>query len=274
MSEPEDNVEPELSENDKKYEEAYSEFMTRREAIWNPRFQEAEEFHRECKERAAKRKKEANDPQLQAKKEKEAKEAEREFDEKQQAYLTAMEQFIPLPESYFHSDLEGGRTGIQVHRNDDSSVASRTSGVDEAVPTTTRQLTRQSRLTESNVEALETLDPIPIRRYSYQAFKVESEASASPPPSIRTGTQIRVNRVPTERIPPSEGLTEYGLHPHATAWTRAPLWAQVSVAAGMGAALGGLGYGIIKLVSKFVNRNRVGRRLHARDWQRQMLDLE
>lgn len=278
MSTSENNINPELSENDHEYETAYNEFMERRNTIWNPIFEEAEKFHQERKERAAKRKAEESNPQLKAQKEKEAKETEREFDEKERAYRTAMEQFIPLGDAYF-AGLESGRSRIQVHHNTDNAVAIRASNSvsdtgarsDHArgqAPDTTRQITAQGIPTESNVEVVESLEPIPIRRYSYQDSQRGSVASASPPPFIRTGAQIRVNRVPTEQIPRSEGLSEYGLHPHATAWTRAPVWAQAIVAIGMGAALGGLGYGIFKLIGKLVNRNGAASRLHARDWKK------
>jgi len=271
-----ENINPELSENDHEYETAYNEFMERRNTIWNPMFEEAEKFHQERKERAAKRKAEESNPQLKAQKEKEAKETEREFDEKERAYRTAMEQFIPLGDTYF-AGLESGRSRIQVHRNMDNGVATRASnGVSntgarsghtrEQAPDTTRQLTAQEIPTDSNAEAMESLEPIPIRRYSYQDSQRGSVASA--PPSIRTGAQIRVNRVPTEQIPRSEGLSEYGLHPHATAWTRAPVWAQAIVAIGIGTALGGLGFGIFKLIGKLVNRNGAASRLHARDWKK------
>jgi len=282
MSAAEDDVNQELSENDREYELAYNEIMERRRTIWNPKFEEAEKFHKERKERAEKRKAEESNPQLKAQKEEEARKTEEEFDEKERAFRTAMDQFIPLGDSYFGPGLESGRSRIKVHHNDNNVVATSSSDGDsnadsggsgqarEQLPDTNRQITAQERPAENNLEALETLDPIPIRRHTYRDFELGSDvASASPPPSIRTGAQIRVNRVPTEKIPPSEGVSEYGLHPHATAWTRAPVWAQASVAIGMGAVLGGLGYGIFKLVGKLVNRNGTATRLHPRDWKKQ-----
>jgi hypothetical protein len=92
--------------------------------------------------------------------------------------------------------------------------------------------------------------------------------------SIPVGTTLRIQRVPTDQIPPSLGTEIWGLHPHATAWTRAPVWALATVYTGMAAAAGAIGYGIYKLVDhiKAARNNKNGRRLHARDWIRETND--
>lgn len=280
MDAPVDREIPELSENDREYEMAYNQLMERRKT-WDQKFKEAEEFHRERKKKAEERKAKMNNPQLRADREKMAADTEREFDEKLQAYRTAMEQFIPYGDSNF--DLSPLTEGAEIHvhhlsediadRRDTLEPSNARTGHSikvhlppSALPATTRHLPIEDKPEESKVTAAKTLPP--VSQDTVKDLNPETIASASAPPSIRTGAQIRVNRVPTERIPSSLGLSEYGIHPHATIWTRAPTWAQVSVALGMGAVFGGAGFGIYKLFGKiFKRRSKVeSRRLHARDW--------
>jgi hypothetical protein len=282
MDAPVDREIPELSENDREYEIAYSELMERRKTR-DQKFKEAEEFHRERKKKAEERKAKKNNPQLRAEREKMAADTEREFDEKLQAYRTAMEQFIPYGDSNF--DLSPLTEGAEIHvhhlseditgRKDTLEPSNPRTGHSikvhlppSALPATTRHLPIEDKPEESKEATAKTLPPIPVPHDTVKDSKPETIASASAPPSIRTGAQIRVIRVPTERIPSSLGLSEYGIHPHATIWTRAPTWAQVSVALGMGAVFGGAGFGIYRLFGKiFKRRSKVDmRRLHARDW--------
>ena len=115
----------------------------------------------------------------------------------------------------------------------------------------------------------EKLAPIP-EKPRYQDLKLSS-VDEKADTSLHTGAQLHVNRVPTEDIPPSLGVSVAGLHPHASAWTKSPAWAQTAVAMTIGAALIGIGFSVYKLFQKFTYKMRENgsekRRLHARDWK-------
>lgn len=130
---------------------------------------------------------------------------------------------------------------------------------------------RQSGRASLNDE-LEELQPIPIpQKPTYQDLKLSS-VEGKPPTSIHTGDQLHVVRVPTADLPSTRGTTVMGLHPHASAWTRSPIWAQTIVALGIGTAVAGLSFGFYKLFKKITHRETNNRtetdRLHARDWKR------
>ena len=281
MSAPENEGINELSENDREYEMVYNQLMERRKTSWDQKIKEAEEFHREHKKKAGERKVNKNHSGLNAERKKNAEETEREFDERLHAYLTAMEKCIPSAERDVDlSPVTDGTKG-QVDDNSEDIMDTRDSSATShsspeylpapALPADPERLSAQGKHEEDEEykeAAPEALHSLPIPQYTDRVFKPETVASASPPASVHTGAQIRVNRVPSERIPSSLGLSEYGLHPHATVWTRAPAWAQTSVAVGMGAAFAGLGYGIFKLIGKLFDRKvaKERSRLHARDW--------
>ena len=128
---------------------------------------------------------------------------------------------------------------------------------------------RQERRTLLNDEP-EELSPIP-QKPKYQDLKLYTVDEKSVG-SLHTGAQLHVNRVSTEDIPPSLGISMAGLHPHASAWTKSPAWAQTVVAMAIGAALTSIGLTIHKLFKKFTHKNSENGtetgRLHARDWKR------
>jgi len=85
--------------------------------------------------------------------------------------------------------------------------------------------------------------------------------------SIPIATQIHINRGPSDEIPPSLGTSVWGLHPHATSWTKAPAWAVASAYMGMAATATALTFSIYSLVQGIKRSRRKGEtRLHARDW--------
>ena len=274
----ENGVIVELSENDREYEMVYNQLMERRKMSWDQKIKEAEEFHRERKKNAEERKVNKKNPELNAEKKKNAEETAREFDERLHAYLTAMEQWIPFAEKDVDGSpvTDGNRGQVDAHSEDimdtrDSSATSHSSPgylPAPALPADPGRLSAQSKHEENKEAAPEALHSLPIPHYTGRVLKPETVASASPPASVHTGAQIKVNRIPSERIPSTLGLSEYGLHPHATVWTRAPAWAQTTVAVGMGAVFAGLGYGIFKLIGKLFDRKGAEERsrLHARDW--------
>ena len=89
--------------------------------------------------------------------------------------------------------------------------------------------------------------------------------------SFHSGAQIRVNRVPSELIPPSSGSSVMGLYLHSSAWTKSPQWAQSIIAFAFGAVIGGMGYGLYKCVQKamygkVLASNKTSTRSHPREW--------
>jgi hypothetical protein len=148
-----------------------------------------------------------------------------------------------------------------------------------------RSSTRESESLEASPEEIQSqqspllaeplrvnLPPIPDTRHHYKNLKLSSANSALPP-SLHTGAELKVFRVPTEQIPPTSGISVMGTHPHSSAWTAVP-WASAIVAFGMGAVIGTAGFGVYKLIrDKFSKENKRTlptekiRRVHARDWK-------
>ena len=117
----------------------------------------------------------------------------------------------------------------------------------------------------------EAISPIPQKPkyHDVRLYSVDEKSVGS----LHTGAQLHVNRVPTEDIPPSLGISMAGLHPHASAWTKSPAWAQTVVAMTIAAALTSIGFTIHKLFKKIThkkpgNGTETGR-LHARDWKKE-----
>jgi hypothetical protein len=264
-------------------EAALAEFQGRR-TLLEEKFDRAEEFRKSRKAKAAQRKvKEAN---VAANAEKARKEEE-EFERRLAKFKAEMDRYIPEEkeeplETHPFYNTNGKNRVIagdtaEIH-NEETDVVPQSLELKESsekqssvankneVITPKAEDERIGRLQDE--ESLQSLPPIP-KRIRYEDLKLESVQSQSVT-SLHTGAKLQVNRVPASRIPPTSGISVMGLHPHASAWTKSPPWAQAIVACGIGAGFAGLGFGFYKLIRKLltatVSKDMGLKRSHVREW--------
>jgi flagellar biosynthesis GTPase FlhF len=131
---------------------------------------------------------------------------------------------------------------------------------------------------ESLDDELEDLPPKPII-HDFKLTPVEQHSVTSD--SLHTGDQLHVLHPLDHDCPPSLGTTVMGMHPRASAWTKAPAWSHTIVALGIGAGLATIGYGIYKFITKKLTEHKSAnstevKRLHARDlrWNARQIKLD
>jgi hypothetical protein len=276
-----------------KVEAAHTGFQQRREEMWNNRFQEAQDFH---DDRAAKRKAKKLDTGAKDRMIQKAVENDREFQARIAAHKEEMDEYIPLKPRGAPASTNAPRQAApqvktdtlkledgnwQVSRDERGGSEEQASEPLQKInpppaPPPKKPSPAVVEVAPSDDGSLEDLAPIPIRRKLYEDTKYEhlklgSVKSPSTISSLHTGAQLHVNQVPSEMVPSTKGISVLGTYPHASVWTKSPRWAQTAVGVGMGAILGGLGFGIFKLVGKMFNRTRAAKgdsrgRLHAREW--------
>ena len=265
---------PKQRANNLEVEEAHAKFQENRATQWNSRFQQAEDFRKSRQAKAGKRK---------AKKEtKGIEKLTEDVDDFEIRFAKDREEIdrhIPLQDK--EMPLKVSKNGVNTKNplmnkksekdQNDELESSKSSGSSALVPHEPVSRVKGENCCSGELpeENLQVLQPVPIKINKFEDLKLASVEARSAP-SLHTGAQLHVNRVPTERIPPTPGLSVMGLHPHASSWTRSPQWAQTTVAFGMGAALAGLGFGVYKFLQKFIFGTAFmrpkGIRSHARDW--------
>lgn len=240
------------------------------------KFKESENVRKNCWARAAKRKDKKENKFETLERQRMSWESEREFESRLSAYRAEFDEHIAL-EEYGSIPItqpngkEGSSQGtpLAFGKNQDPNSKGAKEG---RIPLST-QKERERQPTHGKTSAKDMSSTWKGQNFRYKDLDYKS-LNVHTPPSLHTGAQLHVYRVPTEFISPSQGCSVMGLHPDASAWTRAPQWALTTVAIGMGAVLGGLSFAVYKFLQNrlhgpFLRKiawNKPHRRAHARDW--------